>query len=44
MIDERPLPEWLAALPALLQSTGVWQLMEKDAAGVLFHRQRVKPD
>ena len=29
----RPLPQWLAALRALLQATGCWAALERDAAG-----------
>ncbi len=29
----KPLPQWLAALRALLESTGQWTLLEGDAAG-----------
>jgi ATP-dependent helicase/nuclease subunit B len=29
----RPLPQWLAALRALLQATGCWAALEHDAAG-----------
>jgi ATP-dependent helicase/nuclease subunit B len=30
----RPLPQWLADLRGLLQGTGQWQWLERDAAGV----------
>jgi ATP-dependent helicase/nuclease subunit B len=33
MKGSKPLPQWLAALRTLLQSTGQWSLLEGDAAG-----------
>jgi ATP-dependent helicase/nuclease subunit B len=33
MRDDRPLAQWLAGLRLAMQATGLWQVMEQDAAG-----------